>query len=76
MARILKEGKLPETQEKECNCPNCETIFVAQLQEFKYISGGQREDGFWKIECPFCHKTDSYYELKAFSPEKWENYLR
>ena len=53
--KIIKQGKLPETELYVITCRNCRTEFEFERGEGRYISD-QRDGDSIEIACPLCKK--------------------
>ena len=57
--KIVKQGRVPEKREYKVGCDNCDTVFIFEQGEAKYVSD-QRDGDFLQINCPTCGKAVTY----------------
>lgn len=53
---IIKPGKIPEAKKIVFTCSYCGCVFKCTRSEVT-LSGGSRNDYYYKHPCPTCHNT-------------------
>ena len=58
MAKILRQGTLPEEKTYDLTCSKCSTLARFTGDEKKYAPGRYNES-YWEFKCPYCQAVIS-----------------
>lgn len=57
--RIVRQGRVPAKKEYRVGCDNCDTVFIFEEGEARYVSD-QRDGDYLEIKCPTCKESVTY----------------